>query len=73
MPNYDYKCAECGNIFTLSHERTAERKGYQCTQCGGTETKRLYTFAVGVTKKSPADFCPSARSCSHAGSCGCGH
>jgi putative FmdB family regulatory protein len=76
MPFYEYKCDDCGKVFTLLQSRSAERSGFSCPKCSGTQTERVFsTFASSVAGKSAADYCPTNRrvGCSHAGSCGCGH
>lgn len=39
MPNYDYRCAECGNIFE-EHRSVAERRMARCA-CGAVPELQL--------------------------------
>jgi putative FmdB family regulatory protein len=77
MPFFEYKCADCGQVFTLLQKRDAPRAGYACPSCEGAETERVFsTFASAVKGDSLMAACPAGvprGSCSHAGSCGCGH
>jgi len=45
MPNYDYKCTECGYSFEIFQQMSAERIKV-CPQCGG-KVKRLIVTGSG--------------------------
>jgi putative FmdB family regulatory protein len=49
MPIYEYRCQQCGTVFSLLFQRSADAKGQQlCTTCGSGQTQRLLsTFAIG--------------------------
>lgn len=55
MPFYEYRCADCGEVFTLLQQRTAAREGHECPQCHSTRTARVFsTFAaVGERGTTP--------------------
>lgn len=62
MPFFEYKCADCGAVFERLQSRDAPREGYECPQCGGTNTQRIISlFAVGKAnpKSSSPSPCPS--------------
>ena len=40
MPNYDYKCDDCGHIFEVFQSMTAERVK-ECPECGGNVTRLI--------------------------------
>jgi putative FmdB family regulatory protein len=77
MPFYEYKCSDCGELFTLLQKRDAERTGYPCPKCEGEQTERVFsTFASAVANTTSA-ACYSGGSgggghCCN-GSCGCRH
>jgi len=49
MPIYEYRCQECGKVFSLLFLRSADANGQErCSACGSGQTKRLIsTFAIG--------------------------
>lgn len=40
MPNYEYKCKDCGALFALLQSIWARRKGAKCPECGSENTER---------------------------------
>lgn len=49
MPIYEYRCRECGEVFSLLHLRPADaNEGERCAACGSEQTQRLLSsFAIG--------------------------
>src|SRR2546422_11406236 len=49
MPIYEYRCQQCGVVFSLLFQHSADANGQQlCTACGSGQTQRLLsTFAIG--------------------------
>jgi putative FmdB family regulatory protein len=49
MPMYEYRCLECGEVFTHLFMTSSGLNGQlPCSACGSSETRRLMsTFAVG--------------------------
>lgn len=54
MPNYDYKCKTCGNIWSTSHsiKETAESLGLKCPECNGDD---IFKY-LGNLKSIPIKF-----------------
>ena len=43
MPNYNYECQNCNNIFEVTASISEMEKGeFTCTKCGSKKTKRLF-------------------------------
>lgn len=49
MPIYEYRCLDCGEVFSQLMLRSVDANGQQsCSACGSGETRRLISsFAVG--------------------------
>jgi putative FmdB family regulatory protein len=49
MPIYEYRCLDCGEVFSLLILQAVDANGQQsCSACGGEQTRRLMSsFAVG--------------------------
>ena len=49
MPIYEYRCLDCGEVFSQLILRSVDANGQQsCSACGSGETRRLMSsFAVG--------------------------
>jgi putative FmdB family regulatory protein len=49
MPIYEYRCLECGEVFSHLFLRSTDAVGQaQCSACGGDQTRRLMSsFAIG--------------------------
>lgn len=49
MPIYEYRCLDCGEVFSQLMLRSGDANGQQsCSACGSGETRRLMSsFAVG--------------------------
>jgi putative FmdB family regulatory protein len=43
MPTYEYKCSECGRVFSLMRRREARGAPAACPDCGIGTGKRQYT------------------------------
>ncbi len=51
MPNYDYKCTSCGNVFEIFHGMT-ESPQIHCPDCSAPATKKIGAGAGIVFKGS---------------------
>lgn len=49
MPNYDYKCEKCDNIFEVFHKMT-ESPEINCPECG-SKAKRMFGSGAGIIFK----------------------
>ena len=51
MPNYDFKCEECGSKFSkmVSYDK---RNEVCCKQCGSDKTKQIFTSVMVKGGKS---------------------
>ncbi len=46
MPIYEYRCKECGHVFSRLQRVGASSDGVTCPKCGSTEVERMVsTFA----------------------------
>ncbi len=62
MPIYEYRCKECGHVFSRLQRVGASSEGVTCPRCGSTEVERLVsTFASSSSGAS--DTASSAPSC----------
>lgn len=57
MPNYDFRCENCGHIFSKM-AAIAEKDSVTCPKCGG-KVKQLFT-GFAVMKGSSSSSCSSA-------------
>lgn len=46
MPNYDYRCSDCGNEFEI-FQKMSEDPLKECPKCGG-KVKRLISGGTGI-------------------------
>lgn len=57
MPSYDYKCAECGHVFT-AFVAIKDKDRVKCTNCASSNIKQLFTgfnfFKTGSSACSSA-------------------
>ncbi len=52
MPNYNYECQDCNNIFEISVSiKEMEQGDFPCNKCGSKKTKRLFD-GFGYCNKS---------------------
>ena len=48
MPIYEYRCEECGEVFSRLTMTFASADGQHCVACGSEQTRRLMSsFAIG--------------------------
>ena len=66
MPLYEFRCADCGQIFDRLQSFAAESPA--CNACGSTEVNRLISLIGGLVSSSPG----GAPRSSGGGGCGCG-
>ncbi|MCG6963817.1 MAG: zinc ribbon domain-containing protein [Acidobacteria bacterium] len=46
MPIYEYRCTDCGHVFSRLQKVGATADGVTCPECGGANSERLVsTFA----------------------------
>ncbi len=46
MPIYEYRCQECGSVFSRLQRIGATKEGVRCPKCGSENVERLLsTFA----------------------------
>ena len=50
MPNYDYECERCNNIFTINRPMSESSKPYKCPVCE-VECSRKFTQSAGFILK----------------------
>jgi len=50
MPNYDYKCADCGRIFEKFHGMN-ETPQVDCPECTSVNTSRQISLGAGIVFK----------------------
>ncbi len=63
MPIYEYRCSECGSVFSKLQRIGATGEGVRCPKCGSENVERLLsTFASGSSGTTSA--ATSSSSCS---------
>jgi len=63
MPIYEYRCLECGAVFSKLQRVGATSEGVRCPKCGSEKVERmLSTFASGSSAGAGAST--AAPSCS---------
>jgi len=74
MPNYDFKCSDCGHEFTRQLN-ISERKKAACVKCGSSRLEQLFRCCNVLGGKGgalPEDGMSKTSSCSRTGGCsGC--
>jgi len=53
MPNYEYQCDKCGNVFDVIHSFKENPKIF-CPLCKGTSKKQITSFRLGNSEYSPS-------------------
>ncbi len=65
MPNYDYRCGSCGNVFEVFQSMKAEKlKECLDSACGG-EVERLIGTGSSIIFKGPGFYSTDYRSASY--------
>jgi putative FmdB family regulatory protein len=54
MPNYEYKCGNCGYKFE-KYQKMSDKPIEKCPKCGGT-IRRLFSKDVGIIFKGPGFY-----------------
>ena len=54
MALYEYKCSDCEERFELMRSVSAADEPARCTQCGGTESRRLISSFASITPGAAA-------------------
>lgn len=47
MPNYDFKCNACSNIFQIN-VKISEKDNVKCPNCNGANIQQVYSSSIGV-------------------------
>ena len=69
MPFYEYKCDDCGEVFTMLQKRDAAREGHKCPECSGENTKRVLSTFSAHGNTDPVPVSSGGGSCCCGGSC----
>ncbi|NIP25893.1 MAG: zinc ribbon domain-containing protein [candidate division Zixibacteria bacterium] len=66
MPIYEYRCQDCRSIFEEMRSISQADAPITCSQCGGTQSKRIISLVVSHSKggKSVSGGSTSCTSCS---------
>jgi len=64
MPIYEYRCRECGHVFSRLQRVGASSEGVTCPKCGSTEVERLLSTFASTSTGSSTGAVASAPSCS---------
>ncbi|KAF1086590.1 Zinc ribbon domain protein [Sporotomaculum syntrophicum] len=56
MPNYDFRCAECGHKFEVQVSMN-DRDKVTCPDCGGKKVEQLFTGCMVNTGSSDSAGC----------------
>jgi putative FmdB family regulatory protein len=74
MPLYEFRCADCGQIFDRLLPVGSEAPG--CSVCGSVEVNRLISLIGGLvgsgSSGSPSSFGGGGGGCGCGGACACG-
>jgi len=46
MPYYEYRCADCGEVFEVLQKIGADNQGLSCPVCGGLPCEKLMSVSV---------------------------
>lgn len=60
MPEYKYRCEDCGEVITIRRRMSEEKTAGKCPQCDGMNLHRVF-FPVGISVKG--GLLTEARSC----------
>ena len=71
MPIYEFRCAQCGNVFEMIFKSSDEPADLACPECSGTAVERVVSvtnYAMGVGKggkqaRLDTKNCGSGNSC----------
>lgn len=74
MPIYEFKCAECNQVFELLAMNKNDRLEAKCPHCGGEDLSRVISTCSSVINGSPSTHQASkpgmeSHSCANAGNC----
>ena len=64
MPIYEYRCNECGHVFSRLQRMGATSKGVTCPKCEGSDVERVVSSFASAGSGSSAGASASASSCS---------
>ena len=58
MPLYEFKCKECGNVFS-ELKRMDDKSNAKCTSCESLETKKMFSTFASVSSNKSSSCAPS--------------
>ncbi len=65
MPIYEYRCNECGHVFSRLQRMGATSEGVTCPKCESSEVERVVSsFASAGSSSGLSSGASSASSCS---------
>ncbi|HEY9677307.1 MAG TPA: FmdB family zinc ribbon protein [Drouetiella sp.] len=73
MPFYEYRCAECREVFGLDRSMSESSQPADCTACGSTSTNRIWNAFIrsgGITPDVGQGTSRSSSSSGGGGGCG---
>jgi len=69
MPQYDYKCQECQQAFSIFCGMNDNRDNIKCEHCNSSDVYRIYNGIITKTKGVMADSSSHSATSSACGSC----
>jgi len=73
MAQYDYRCKDCREVFTIERSMTAESTECSCEKCGSADVTRIWNAFIragGTTPDVGQGTKPSKSSNGGGGGCG---
>ncbi len=65
MPIYEYRCTECGKVFSRLQRMGASAEGISCPACGSSRVERMVSsFASSSSGSSAGAGASTSPSCS---------
>jgi putative FmdB family regulatory protein len=64
MPIYEYRCNDCGKVFSKLQRMGATAEGVTCPACGSKNVERMVSSFASATSGAGAGAGSSAPSCS---------
>jgi len=64
MPIYEYRCKECGKVFSKLQSMGATAEGITCPACGSPEVERMVSSFASASSGSSVGAGASSSSCS---------
>ena len=72
MAQYDYRCKDCREVFTIERSMTAESTDCACQKCGSGDVTRIWNAFIraGGTTPDVGQGTKSSKTSSGGGGCG---